>query len=233
MYLKAFSHQGVRNLKAGKFELTKGLNIFFGDNGAGKSSVLEAMSFLTSGRSFRTSKIDHVVSEGLDEFIVFGLTASESRIGVGYQKRNKQRSIKIDGKKFNTLSALSTLYPTQILSPESYHLIDSGPSERRKYLDWCLFHVKHHYHSAWKNYSNILKQRNALLRQSKDLNISEQISVWDKQLCEAALIVNKEREAILSQLHQVLLAAVEQLDVDFCDSLKLNYYPGFTGNCSL
>ena len=228
MYLKAFSQQGIRNLSSGKLELTKGLNIFYGNNGAGKSSILEAIVYLTTGRSFRTSKHELVVAEGLPEFVVFGLTSEEGRIGIRYQKKNKLRSIKINGENVSNLSTLNTLYPTQILSPESYHLIDSGPSERRKYLDWCLFHVKHSYLAAWKNYTNVLKQRNALLKKGSRKSILEQISIWDNQLCTAANIVNKHRIEILGNLELQLMETISHLDVAFCDSLKLNYYPGFT-----
>ena len=230
MYIKAFSHQGVRNLAPGKLFLSKGLNIFYGDNGAGKSSILEAISFLTTGRSFRTSKLEHIITERGEELVVFGLSADEKRIGVAFQKMNKTRMIKINGKKLNRLSDLTCLYPTQILSPESYHLIDSGPSERRKYLDWCLFHVKHSYHSAWKNYTNILKQRNALLRQGDRLSVNEQLNIWDKQLCDAALIVNTERKSILVKLEESLKITMSDLAVNFCDTLSLSYYPGFTDN---
>jgi DNA replication and repair protein RecF len=228
MYLKAFSQQGVRNLSQGKLELASGLNIFYGDNGAGKSSILEAIVFSTTGRSFRTSKLELMVSEGESIFVVFGLSSEERRVGIRYDKKTKLRTIKINGENINNLSGLNTIYPTQILSPESYHLIDSGPSERRKYLDWCLFHVKHSYHSAWKSYTNILKQRNALLKNKNRSRVEEQIPIWDQQLCTAAEIVNKERMSILTQLEKQLKSTIAILDVSFCDSLKINYYPGYT-----
>jgi DNA replication and repair protein RecF len=228
MYLKAFSHQGVRNLTPGKIELTSGLNVFFGDNGAGKSSILEAISYLTSGRSFRTNKLDLVVNESLFDFVVFGLTEDQKRLGVSYDKKTKTRQIKLNGEKLKRLSELSSLYPTQILSPESYHLIDSGPSERRKYLDWCLFHVEHNYHSVWKEFSLVLKQRNSLLRQAKFKNIKQELYTWDQQFCSLALRLNQYRSNLLNQLELILKQTVQQLDVSFCDDLKLSYYQGNT-----
>lgn len=230
MYLRNFKHQGVRNLKSGKLELGQYLNVFYGNNGAGKSSVLEAIGFLTSGRSFRTNKLELVVNEKESEFFVFGQTDDSQTMGIQYQKSSKSKLIKVNSEKAKNLSSLSKLYPTQVLSPESYHLIDSGPGERRKYLDWCLFHVKHSYHQAWKRYSVILKQRNALLKKLSFAQLSQQIASWDKLLIEAANEVNRERTEVSIQLQNLLKDTVNILDVEFCDSLKLSYYPGFTGD---
>lgn len=232
MYLKSFSHKGIRNLTQGGLQLGKGLNMFYGDNGAGKSSVLEAIGFLASGRSFRTTKLDLIITKNESEFIVFGESDSHQKLGVMYTKKDKSKQIKVNGEKVSTLSSLSKLYPTQILSPESYHLIDSGPLERRKYLDWCLFHVKHQYHQCWKNYSNILKHRNALLKLSSKRNIKEEIISWNEQLLSAATLLNNERKAILVQLEKHLNEIMSKLHLDFCESLSLGYYPGFTGELS-
>ncbi|TQV88590.1 DNA replication/repair protein RecF [Aliikangiella coralliicola] len=229
MYLKSFSHQGIRNLASGKFELSPALNIVYGENGAGKSSLLEAICLLTSGRSFRTNKLDLVTNEEATQFIVFGQNEEQGRFGLNYQKKSKTKLIKIDGEKAKALSSLSRIYPTQVICPESYHLIDSGPSERRKYLDWCLFHVKHQYHSEWKQYSANLKQRNALLRRSSKPDL-EQLEIWDKLLCDSANKVNQEREALLLQLEQTVLATIAQLNIEFCDSLTMRYYPGHSGD---
>lgn len=229
MYLEALNHQGVRNLEPGQVKLGKGLNIFYGNNGAGKSSILEAIAFATSGRSFRTTKLELVVSEEQQETIVFAVTNNNKKIGIGFQKKNKQKTIKINGEKVNTLSLLTRVYPTQVLSPEAYHLIDSGPSERRKYLDWCLFHVEHTYHSNWKTYASILKQRNALLRIGSYPDIEGQIAGWDQQLCEVAKVINSHRAKILSELEALLTSIINQIGIKIFKGLRLSYYPGYTG----
>ncbi len=229
MYLTKFQLQDIRNLSTNILSLEKQLNIFYGENGAGKSSVLEGISILTSGRSFRTSKLDLVVKEDSDAFVVFGAGSDQTKLGVGYSKSKKQKSIKINGENISTLSSLSRIYPTQVLSPESYHLIDAGPQERRKYLDWCLFHVEHSYHETWKNYQSTLKQRNALLRTKNKSKISQQITFWDQQLCLFESVVTKQRSAMLELLLTELLKVIQDLGVKFFDGFKISYYPGYTG----
>ena len=233
MYLQRFNCQGIRNLSSCQIALSPELNIIFGDNGAGKSSILEAIGLLTSGRSFRTSKLDLVVNDNQQDFTVFGISDDGHRFGLGYQKREKRKSIKIDGEKVASLSGLTQHYPTQILSPESYHLIDSGPSERRKYLDWCLFHVEHLFHPSWKKYANILKQRNALLKQAKDYTDKEletQLQVWDEQLCASAEEITELRNNVLIKLADALASIIGDLPNSFKESVSLTYYPGYSSD---
>lgn len=228
MFLRKFQCQGVRNILPTQIELSSGLNIFYGINGAGKSSILEAISLLTSGRSFRTSKIEFVTNKNAPDFSVFGETESSMRLGLGFNKADKKKTIKINGDVSKALSKLSIIYPTQVLSPESYHLIDAGPGERRKYLDWCLFHVEHRYHESWKSYSQILKQRNALLRSSGGVVDSRSIEPWDSQLIQTATVITKQRRNILKTLENQLSEIVEELNLDFARSIKIDYYPGYT-----
>jgi DNA replication and repair protein RecF len=206
------------------------LNIIYGLNGAGKSSVLEAISVLTSGRSFRTSKLDSVVASKQETFTVFGRGSNNTQIGLSYNKASKLKSLKINGEKVTTLSLLSKLYPTQVLSPESYHLIDSGPSERRKYLDWCLFHVEHSYHDIWKGYQSVVKQRNALLRTKNTQLITQQIDAWDFKLIELEQKLTNARKQVLKSLEQKLKEVVKELGVSFFNDFELQYYAGYTGD---
>lgn len=233
MYLKHFKCQGVRNLSTCEFDLSSQLNVFFGDNGAGKSSILEAIGLVTSGRSFRTSRLEFVVNEAIDSFSVFAGSDDGHRFGLGYFKKDKKKAIKINGEVVKSLSKLTQYYPTQVLSPESYHLIDSGPGERRKYLDWCLFHVEHMFHPVWKSYSSILKQRNALLRSAKGKLIPEietQLDIWDKQLCEAAEAISEYRRDVLKQLSLAVESILQSLTVDFSKLISLEYYPGYSND---
>jgi len=230
MYLKRFNQQGVRNLVPCQFELDPHLNIFHGDNGAGKSSLLEAISLLTSGRSFRTAKLERVLSNQAEQFVLFGLTDQEDRLGLGFDKANKKKAIKINGEKAQSLSALTRLYPTQVLSPESYDLIDAGPAERRKYLDWCLFHVEHSFLDLWKAYYSVLKQRNALLRHNRGKDIRDQLTVWDKQLCDKAVQITQLRQRAIEQLDGHLQQIITDLAVCFDGEVRLNYYPGYSGD---
>ncbi|MET1256511.1 DNA replication/repair protein RecF [Aliikangiella maris] len=230
MYFKALQYRGLRNLKPGKITFDRELNIFFGDNGAGKSSILEAIALIASGRSFRTNKFELIANHADTQFTLFAQMDDQTKVGLGYTKANKKREIRLNGETINSLSALSKIYPTQVLSPESYHLIDSGPAERRKYIDWCLFHVKHDYHEYWKKYNQVLQQRNALLKSIKYKGSSKaQLDSWNSQLCSLSNIINRAREDIIEQLEYELNKIIIKLDAEFCNELKIGYYPGYSG----
>lgn len=230
MFLESFSCQGIRNLNDTNITLNAKLNVFLGDNGAGKSSILEAVSLLTSGRSFRTNKLDLIVSEEKIEFFVFGCSNDNNKFGLGFSQKDRKKTIKINHQKIKTLSSLIKLIPTQILSPESYHLIDSGPSDRRKFIDWCMFHVEHDYHQHWKNYTNILNQRNALLKQMRFSSNKQEISVWDTQLCLAADKITQLRLKTLRLLEDKIKYLIKKLNIDFCTDLQIGFYRGFSNN---
>ena len=227
VYLKQFSYQGVRNLKPGRINLSPGLNIFEGTNGAGKSSILEAISLGTSGRSFRTNKLDLVTAENSDEFFVNSKFEPIKSVGFSHSNKKKINRLKIDNENIQSLSKLSGIYPTQVLCPESYHLIDSGPAERRKYLDWLLFHVEHSFMNAWKDYSQLHKQRNALLRSGRRADVFNQLKVWDKQYIKAAVVLNDAREKVLHDLSLIVSQIIYDLKIDFCEGIRISYYPGY------
>lgn len=230
IYLQRFKQQGIRNLAPLDITLDSQLNIFYGDNGAGKSSVLEALCLLTTGRSFRTSKFEHIINKTSDDFFVFSQSNQSLQLGLGFNKPQKKKSIKVNGEIERVLSNLSKQYPTQIISPESYHLIDSGPSERRKYLDWSLFHVEHSYIKYWKSLSVLIKQRNALLKNNTENSQSiEQLDVWDMQLCQLSEIITSLRKSVLTKIEALLNDLLLSLDVDFKGVVKLNYYSGYSG----
>ncbi len=229
MFLKSLRFKGFRNLESSNIDLNKRLNVFHGKNGAGKSSILEAIALLSSGRSFRTSKLDLIPNDKEAELLLFGLIDEDWRVGISYNRVSKQKTIKLNGEKVKALSSLSKLYPTQVLSPESYHLVDSGPSERRKYLDWLLFHVEHNYHDYWKTYHSVLKQRNALLRSSHSLNKSNELSVWNSQLIEAANLITTARNSLMSELKETFEQITPLLGNSACDGVKLSYYEGYKG----
>lgn len=230
MYLSRLAIQGFRNLCDGQMELSPSLNLIYGKNGAGKSSLIESIVYLLSGRSFRNAKAKHLVKHQAPSFSLFGEFSNSHRLGMGFDLKTDKRVSKLNGKSASSLAAIAGLYPVQVLSPESYHLIDSGPNERRKYLDWLLFHVEHRYFDVWKRFNRVLKQRNAALREYKKNNLkikSDQIFVWDKEFVELANRLDGYRENLLIDLIPVLAETLADIGFDYADSLCVNYYPGY------
>ena len=230
MFLSEFKADCFRNLSKFQIELSQDLNIISGDNAAGKSNLLEAINYLISGRSFRTSKQGLLIAHESDQFTLFGRFSNVSKLGVSYHRLDKTKRIKLNGEVIRSLSSVVSLYPVQVLSPESYHLIDSGPLERRKYLDWLLFHVEHSYHSCWIDFQRLLKQRNAFLRNGQSTINNNELEAWNIQYESAAVKVNKLRYEITKSLLPNIRKILDSVDFEFTNDLTISYYQGYTGS---
>lgn len=190
MSLRKLAISNVRNISACSTELHPRLNLLYGDNASGKSSFLEALFILGRSKSFRTQIVSQVVNHRHDHLVVFGELEDST---VGIKKSTKETEVKISGQRIKSLSTLASLLPIQFIHPGSLNLIEGPPSNRRQFIDWGLFHVKHHFADGWKNYRRILNQRNALLRASD----VRSIEAWDKELSQyGELISNLRKEYV-------------------------------------
>ncbi len=226
MFLKRVVINDFRNIRKADLSFSSDLNLISGDNAAGKSSALEALGYLLSGRSFRTSKQRLLINNDADHFVLFGLLSNEDKIGIRYSRRLKKKEIKINQQATRNLSELAAILPVQTISPESYHLIDSGPTERRKYLDWLLFHVEHQYHPHWSRFNRLLKQRNSLLRRVKEGANAEELQLWNKDYAAEAIKVTEFRLSLLDRLSNKLKELLLKVDFKYADKISLGYLKG-------
>jgi len=235
MHLTNFVATGLRNLSDIKLELSSDLNIIEGVNAAGKSSLLEGIGLLLSGRSFRTSKNSQLITHNQKEISLFGRFNDSTKIGVSFGFSKSSRKIRLNGKNLNTLSEMVSVFPVQILSPESYHLIDSGPGQRRKHLDWLLFHVEHNYKSDWQSFNKLLKQRNSFLR-SLNGKLSDvdniQLNTWNTKFIESAKVVDTRRTYLTKKLSEELYCVLSRMKFDLEGEISLVYQSG-NGNLEL
>lgn len=176
MIIQKLSLLNFRNAKRYEVCPHNQLNIFIGENGSGKSSLVESLYYLGYGRSFRTSKHDSMIRHESDCFSIFCQCVSGDDIGViptssaqlklGVERaRSGSIRISVNGEKTSKLSQLVRHIPIQLFTPQSTDLILGTPSERRRFCDWGLFHVEHE--GFFKNhatYQRALKQRNAILK---------------------------------------------------------------------
>ncbi|WP_432455249.1 DNA replication/repair protein RecF [Agarivorans sp. QJM3NY_29] len=197
--------QNFRNIEQASLTLNPKLNVILGENGSGKTSVLEAIYYLGFGRSFRSNFASKVVSHSKDSFVVF---AQLEQHKIGLQKfKSGDTVLRINKETVRSQSVLASLLPLQILHPEGYGLVDGSPRYRRAYLDWGVFHVEQQFHAASQNYKKTLKQRNALLKQTKQY---QDLLYWDKQLVEFAMIVSRLRAAYVESIRTTLTDLVAE-----------------------
>ncbi|WP_159816751.1 DNA replication/repair protein RecF [Colwellia sp. 20A7] len=195
-----------RNLNDATIDFHSQLNFFVGDNGSGKSSLLEALFFLGHGKSFRTSKLDALACHEKTNFVVSVRDGNNRQLGLSRDITSGLTTIKIDGEFQNRLSVLAKNIAIQIVTPESFKLFFGGPRERRRFVDLGMFHVKHSFAQQWKNFNRVLKQRNACIRLNNNSSESNaMLAYWTDQFCQLSVEVASVRE-------EYSLTLIDELD---------------------
>ncbi|QOW24541.1 DNA replication/repair protein RecF [Lysobacter sp. H23M47] len=233
----------IRNLRGfSEVQLFPGpaLNFFSGDNGAGKTSVLEALHLMAYGRSFRGRVRDGLVRNGEAALEVF-LEWNENRPGpsalvdasdlqvaaserkAGLRHSGQDWSGRLDGENVTQLGELCAALAVITFEPGSHALI-TGPSElRRRFLDWGLFHVERDFFSTWRRYSRALKQRNALLKTRVP---QPQLDAWDAELVHAGEPLSRYRQVYLDALQPHFVELMREMAPALGES-RLDYVPGW------
>ncbi|BBN80018.1 DNA replication and repair protein RecF [Pseudoalteromonas sp. A25] len=230
MSLTHLSLGDFRNIEALAFEPSPDINIIHGANGSGKTSLLEAIYFLSHGKSFRTNKPKILIRHEQARCVVHAKKQIHNlSIPVGISKDQAgETKLKIQGQSSRRMSELAQLIPVQVITPESYELFFGGPKERRKFLDLGVFHVEHAFFSAWRDFNKILKQRNALLK-SKPSNYTEQVQYWDKEFVNLAEQINNHRKAYISRFEALFFDKIAD-QIPIFSGLELRYDAGWK-NC--
>ncbi|TQV82718.1 DNA replication/repair protein RecF [Exilibacterium tricleocarpae] len=225
MTLKRLSVTNLRNLSAVEIQPGHRVNFIYGANGSGKTSLLEAISILGMGRSFRSHKLRPVIRRGADIMTVFGkLGEGQQDIPVGVQRAiSGQATIKVDGVQVNSAAKLAENLPLQLIDSQSFLLLEGAPKVRRQFLDWLVFHVKPNFLLAWKGAQQCIKHRNSLLRRDRIDPLL--LAPWDKELAGYSQTVDSLRRECFDSL----LETFDHLISEFVpvDGLKLSYYRGW------
>lgn len=219
--------RNLRNLEALRLEPGPRLNLLIGDNGAGKTSVLEALHLMAYGRSFRGRVRDGLIRHGTEALEVFVEWQEEGTPGrirkAGLHHAGQTWTGRLDGEGVDQLSQLCAALVVVSFEPGSHALIDGGGEPRRRYLDWGLFHVEQDFFPVWRRYTRALKQRNALLKAGGS---DAQLDSWDRELVDAGEPLTRYRRAYLERLQEEMPALCEDL-APTLGRPELRYSPGW------
>lgn len=258
-----------------------GLNLITGDNGAGKTSVLEALHLMAYGRSFRARVRDGLIRHGDEATEVFvewrerwpgaalaahgtadpelaggeapslgpmglgqrgpddgtasgGTSEGSSAAGVGGNAAERTRRAglrhtgrdwegRLDGQRVAQLGDLCAALAVVSFEPGSHALITGAAENRRRYLDWGLFHVEQHFLPLWRRYARALRQRNALLKSRAG---DDQLDAWDRELAEAGEPLSQYRQHYLEAIEPRLARLAAELAPSL-GTLRLDHQPGW------
>jgi DNA replication and repair protein RecF len=225
VHLYKINIKNVRNINELAASSFSRWNYFFGQNGSGKTSFLEAIHILGSGKSFRTHLSARVIQHGSPGFMVSaqGAASYTPRLSIGVaRKRQGTVEVRINESVETRLATLVELLPIQCIEPSSHAFLLGAPKIRRQFLNWGVFHVKPEFISVWTRFQRVLKQRNAALQQQAS---KESVSIWDREFLSAAQEIDSLRKAYLDDFSALFNALIAP--VLFAEALHLTYKSGW------
>ena len=222
--LSSINLDNFRNFTHAELEFDDKCNVFYGQNGSGKTSLLEAIHYLILGRSFRSHLVRRIVKYDTNNFSIFGkIDQDGTPLSVGITKSTKtNKKIKVGGNEVSSNIEITKLVPAQLLNHDSYLLLHEGPKARRQFMDWGLFHVEQSFLDLWRKVERILGQRNMALRKKLP---AEFITVWDKDLARLGVELHQHRLKYIKQFIPVAGKILQDLLPDF--AINLSYTPGW------
>jgi DNA replication and repair protein RecF len=209
MSLDSLGIEDFRCIERAELVLDDRCNVISGENASGKTSLLEAIFVLGRGRSFRTAKAETLIRNGTAAFQLTGrVRADGSARPLGLRFSRDGIEARYSGRPVSGLAELATILPAQAIDPEVHRLIEGGPQERRRFLDWGVFHVEPIFVEHWRRYQRALKQRNAALRAGAAPPL---VRAWDPELVDAGELVAASRARYLASLAPQVSATAERL----------------------
>lgn len=231
--------QNLRNLKSAHLDLCPGHNVLVGDNGAGKTSVLEAVHLLGYGRSFRSRQPKDLITKQSSELVVsssfIDADDRESRAGISKSSSGNASAseVRLNGVSLNSTAELAANFPVIAIESSSFDLLDGGPKERRQALDWGVFHVEHSFSGLWRDYRRTLAQRNAQLKISDD---KSDYSYWNQGVVYISGQIHQLRQQYFTQFLPIFLELLTELAPELRSELgevSLDYHRGWAADKDL
>lgn len=201
-------------------------NALYGFNGSGKTSFLEAIFFLSSGRSFRARSIEHLIQDQKKDFFVFcRLQDGDALVPVGAQRmRAGEKHLRIDGKAMSSHIEAAKVLPILLINVDDHQLIGGGPEFRRQFMNWGMFHVEPDFHLCWRRLQQTIRQRNAILRRA-DSQIDD-LAPWTHELILKGKWMDEMRRVYVERLIPHFKNFIELL-LKNIGEITFSYYPGW------
>lgn len=202
MYLKSLSILNFKNIESENFDFNPGVNVLLGNNGQGKTNVLDAIHYLSLCKSCFNTADTQNIKHGSEFFVVQGTfehETAETEIYCG-QKKGQKKAFKKNKKDYEKLADHIGLFPLVMVSPADSDLVNEGSSTRRKFMDSIVSQYDKQYLEYLMAYNKVLEQRNSLLRSAKAKQLPmDLLEVYDMQLSPLAEKIYEKRKAFISE----------------------------------
>lgn len=206
MIISRLQIHNFRNIGFLDLRPSENINVIYGPNGSGKTSVLEAISYLALGHSFRNANVHHLIKTNKDSFTlsadIVQDTGEEDSLGISRTRSKvKDLTIKLNGKKISRLIDLIDRICVQTIHPDSFTLVSGPPDKRRAFLDWGVYYTNTNFKKCWIEYRKILAQRNALLKSQRE---NGQLEIWDDMLADLSEKISDMRKRYLNEIKSLM-----------------------------
>ncbi len=231
MHLKTLALVNFKNYTDASIELSADINVFIGENGAGKTNILDAVHFLSFCRSFLNPVDRQCIRLNEKFFLLQGTYFKDDKdIGITCSiKEGQKKTVKRNKKEYEKLADHIGRFPAVVISPYDTNLIIEGSETRRKFIDSIISQFDRNYLETLIRYNKVLKQRNALLKQFQELRIfdAESIEVWNIQLISLGEVIHKKRKdflvdfiPIFQKFFNVIANHKEEIDISYKSQLE-------------
>ena len=228
MLLESLEAENFRNL-SGKVSWGPGLNIIFGDNGQGKTNWLEAIYLLATTKSFRTQRPQEAIRFGENLAIVRGVVARSREVQRELQValQGSTKTLAVNGKREAVTRYLGQLH-TVAFTADELEVVRGGPDARRKFLDRGVVALHHAYVQTLANYQRVIKQKNRLLQDAADAELSvaetsTRLEPWNEQITALSAEIHRARTDYVNRLNAALerrLFGHEEVTIRYVSALE-------------
>lgn len=233
MYLNQLSLLNFKNYPEANLSFLPGVNCFVGNNGAGKTNILDAIHYLCLCKSYFNPIDSQQILHEEAFFLVQGDFNKDEQLEPVYcgLKRNHKKVFKRNNKEYQRLADHIGIYPLVMISPQDQYLISEGSEERRKFLDNAISQTDSVYLDDLIAYHKVIAQRNALLKQFQERNRvdEEMISIYDEQLVHLAAKIYQKRLSFMeefiplfNQIYQTISSGAETVTFNYESHLSQN-----------
>lgn len=207
--LTAIDIENFRCIRSAHLELDPQATGIVGENGSGKTSLLESIYFLAHGRSFRANQREKLLPPQADFLRVVGhIQTSRGDLVAGIEFSDQGTRANLAGQGVSGIAEIAEVLPVQVIDPGVHRLIEEGSARRRRLLDWGVFHVKHEFLGVWRRYQRGLQQRNAALRAGGDEQL---LAAWEREISAAGNRVDELRGEYAAQLLPYFVSVADEL----------------------
>ncbi|QNO14996.1 DNA replication/repair protein RecF [Alkalicella caledoniensis] len=223
MYIKKIHVNNFRNYKNIDIEFKNDINIFLGNNAQGKTNLLEAIYFLSLGKSLRNYHKDDLIHWDKQYFYIksiVNINDKDNTIEIGYN-RNNRKVIKINGVEKRSFNDLLGFFNVVIFAPEDLLLVKGSPSLRRNFLDQEISQLVPYYSKLLSDYNKIVISRNKILKSNK-ADLIKTLDIFDEQLSNLASEIIKKRIDTLDKL-KILASLTHRKLTDNQENLTIEY----------